>query len=71
MAFEATEDVRDFALGGVGWQPLHVQRARGVAGQLCRHVVGLRAQGQGEGAARHAVGRWAHAATEQGAALGR
>jgi hypothetical protein len=45
MAFEATEDVRDFALGGVGWQPLHVQRARGVAGQLCRHVVGLRAQG--------------------------
>ena len=43
MAFEAAEDVRDFALGGVGWQPLHVQRARGVTGQLCRQVVGLRA----------------------------
>eukprot|EP00964_Phaeocystis_antarctica_P101017 scaffold66551_cov53-Phaeocystis_antarctica.AAC.1 len=50
MAFEAAEDVRDFALGGVGWQPLHVQRARGVAGQLCRQAVGARRNAAGRGA---------------------
>ena len=66
MAFEAAEDVRHLALRGVGGQAFDVERARGVARQLGREVVGLHTARQQAG-----VGGRGRRAVEAGRGLRR